>query len=81
MFGIRLCYDKNSVLDSIGIKCNNSDKVTSYTLRNEEINEDINIFVLHIVIQHVELSWIINNNKHLRFNIEKNYATLMRNSP
>ena len=39
-------------------------------VKNEEINSVITPFIIHVVLKHVGLSWIIDNNKHLNFDIE-----------
>ena len=81
MFEIRIRYEKNSDTYAIGNKCNNCDKVRGHKLHNEKLNEDINTFVLHVVIQHVVMSWIIDNNKHIKFDIYQKCSKWMQTFP
>ena len=69
--------DKNSDSDIIGNKCNNYDKNTGFKWYNKELNELITIFLIRGVIQNVGLSWIVNNNKHLKFYIQYNWCKMV----
>ena len=74
-------YDKNTEPDMIGIKCNNCDKTTALNLHNEQLNKVITNFILHVLIHHVGLLFIINKNKHLRFDIDQHCGKCMKNGP
>ena len=39
------------------------------------------LIFIHVAIQHVILSWIIDNNNHLKFEIEHHCARWMQNGP
>ena len=70
-----------NVANIIAIKCNNCDKNVVKKLQNEGLNESITPFVLHVVLQRVVLSWIIDNNQHLKFDIEEYCGKCMLKGP
>ena len=78
MFDMRIFYYKNSDPGIIVIKYNNSDKTTAQKLHNKELNDVVTRSVLHVVLHHYVLSWIIKNNKKLRFEIEHHCDRLMQ---
>ena len=45
-----------------------------YKLHNEGLNEVLDNFVLHVLLWHVGLSWVDNNNNSLKFKIEQHLA-------
>ena len=56
-------------------------KTKAYKLHNEELNEAITPFVIHVSLQHYELSCIIYNNNRPKFKIEQHCEKLMQNGP
>ena len=47
----------------------------------EELNSVITSFVIHTVFQHVGLFWIIDNNKHLKFEMDAQDSQCMDKGP
>ena len=73
---------KNRALNIILLALNkNCNKSKSHRFTNKELNEFINPYLIHVVLQHVVLSWIIDNNNHLRFDIEQHCANWVKNGP
>ena len=81
MFLISIIYDQNNKPDIVGIKCNNHDKTTVYKFKNEELNEVITPLYIHVLLQNFGLSWIIKNNKKLKFDIDQHCGKCMKNGP
>ena len=81
MFSIRIWDDNNNATYTISIKLNNFDKNVAYKLKDKELNEAITTFILHFVLQHVGLSWIIENKNKPKFDIEEHYDQWIQNVP
>ena len=87
MFQIRLWYDKENiegnVMDNIAIRCSCCGKITGISVKNTNTNYKYMIikFVLNIVKQHVGMSWIIETNKQLRYDIEKRNRYCITDGP
>ena len=75
---VGLWYDENTEPDMIG-KCNNYDETMDYKLNNEPLNGVITPFVVHVLLLHVGLSWIVENKKHLKFDIEQKCVKWIKN--
>ena len=66
----------------IGIKYNNCGRPGAYPLASEEeLNSFITNFVLHMLFQHVVSSWIIENNNHIKFEMNVEYTQCMYKFP
>ena len=65
----------------IRIKFNNFHKATDNKFHNEELNEVITTFVIHVMLNYARLSWIIKKNKNLDFYIEQTYDKWTQNVP
>ena len=77
MFQMRFWYDdehddQNNV-ESIVIRCSNCGKETGLSMKNMNTNHEniIISFVLNIVLHHVGMSWIIETQEQLRYDLEK----------
>ena len=82
MFSIKFLYDSGITKPyDVGIKCNNSNKNMDHEFNNEEFNEATNPFVIHVVIQHVELSWITQNTNHFKLYIDQHRDKYMQTCP
>ena len=60
-------------MEHIAISCINCEKKTGLLnkITNTNCQDIITSFVLNIVLRHVGMSWIIETNKHLEYNMEK----------
>ena len=64
--------DKNKV-EHIAIRCSNCEKETGLYMdnMNTKFKDIIASFVLNTVLNHVGMSWIIETNKHLEYDMDK----------
>ena len=77
IFLVRVWNTEQFHVDLIGIKYNNYDRPVTHQLQNEELNNGINIFILHMVLQNVGLLWITENRKHLKFEINAQKSSMI----
>ena len=77
MFQIRCWYkkgqDDQNKVEHISIRCSNCGKQTGSSIDdiNTRYKDIINSFVLNTVLHHVGISWIIEANKSLKYNMDK----------
>ena len=73
MFLMRSWHDNENVVESITIICSNCGKETGLSMKNMNTNykELITKFVLNTMLHHVDISWIIETNKHVLYDIDK----------
>ena len=79
IFSISIWDYDNTETNMVGIKCNNCNETTSLKFENEELNEVINTYVLHYLFQNISLSWIVDNNNHLQFEMWQHCYKWMKN--
>ena len=72
MFGLRLSDDKNK-LEDVAIRCINCKKETSLYITTFTLKEIISKFVLHSILYHVGMSWIIFSKEELKYIIDGIY--------
>ena len=85
MFKIRLWYDsenhEGNLVDNIGIRCSNSVKTTGLSVKNTNYKYMFTKFVLNTVLHRVRLSYIIEPNKQLKYDIDKHDLDWLTNGP
>ena len=74
MLKIGILYDEAIVAkkfpDDVGIMYINCGKTIGYLLDNQTIENFITTFFKNMVLQHVDLSWIIQSNQKLNFDFQ-----------
>ena len=75
MFKMRLWYDnenfEENVMNNIVIRCRNYGKTNVLVVKNTHYKDMVTNFLLNSVLHHVGLSWIIEKNQQLEFDIYK----------
>ena len=85
MFNMHIWYDNENfecnMVDNIGISCSNCGKTTGLSLTNKNYKYMVTKFVLNSVSQHVGLSWIIETNQQLEYDIYKHNPNWITDGP
>ena len=87
MFNISCWYNKGhddqNKVEHISIICSNCGKKTGLSMKNMNTNHKYIIasFLLNKVLQHVGMSWIVEANKHLEYDMEKHNSYWITGSP
>ena len=87
MFQIRFWYNKGqddqNKLEHVEIRCNNCGKQNGVYMddMNNKYKDIITSFVLNTVLHHVGISWIIETNKYLEYDMDKHNSDWIAGGP
>ena len=87
MFSIRCWYNKvhddQNKVENIAIRCSHCGKETMIYMDNINAKYQyiITSFVLNTVLHHVGMSWIIERNEQLKYDMEKNNSDYITGGP
>ena len=80
-----MLYDNENIkwnlLNNIGRRWNSFGKTTGLSVKNINDNDTVTKFVLNKVLQHVGLSWIIETNQQLEYDIHKHNPNWITDGP